>query len=115
VIPPAPAQVQVQAQMTTRGVKRLASAGVNGIGSSGNSSGGLGGEPKKRRRHFLMLETIRKCAKKREQERKLSGECSCHKKGDFFLQENISSKSTETASDPRHPWAVQQDAETDPC
>lgn len=47
-------------QMTTRGVKRLASSSI----SSGSTSGV--GESKRRRRHVSMLETIRKAAKKRE-------------------------------------------------
>ncbi|KAG6917780.1 hypothetical protein DXG01_001052 [Tephrocybe rancida] len=49
-------------QMTTRGVKRLASASV-----SSTTPGGLpaGSEPRKKRRHALVLDTIRKAGKKR--------------------------------------------------
>ncbi|KAG6854910.1 hypothetical protein C0991_009733 [Blastosporella zonata] len=48
--------------MTTRGVKRLASVSV-----SSASPGGMvaGSEPRKKRRHALVLETIRKASKKR--------------------------------------------------
>lgn len=48
-------------QMTTRGVKRLASASVSGP----NANPVAGSEPKKRRRHLLIQDTIRKAAKKR--------------------------------------------------
>lgn len=54
--PPTPSQ------MTTRGVKRLASASVSGPNSV---AGAAGSEPRKRRRHALVIETIRKAAKKR--------------------------------------------------
>ncbi|KAG6845239.1 hypothetical protein H0H87_012231 [Tephrocybe sp. NHM501043] len=49
-------------QMTTRGVKRLASVSV-----SGASPGGMlaGSEPRKKRRHALVMDTIRKANKKR--------------------------------------------------
>jgi chromatin modification-related protein VID21 len=57
------------AQMTTRGVKRLASA-VSGM-SAGAS--GPGHEPKKMRRHALMHDAIRKAAKKRDMEKKANG------------------------------------------
>lgn len=57
-------------QMTTRGVKRLASVSAGVI----PSPGGYGNEPsKKRRRHLLMSETIRKTAKKREANLKANG------------------------------------------
>ncbi|RDB21560.1 Chromatin modification-related protein EAF1 [Hypsizygus marmoreus] len=49
-------------QMTTRGVKRLASASVSGPSPVGIAAGS---EPRKRRRHHLVQETIRKAAKKR--------------------------------------------------
>ena len=61
-------------QMTTRGVKRLASVSVGGIASPGNSAH----EPKKRRRHNLMLDAIRKAAKKREQNQKATGHYAVH-------------------------------------
>lgn len=57
-------------QMTTRGVKRLASVSVGGHASPGGS----GSELKKRRRHNLMFDAIRKAAKKREQNQKSNGE-----------------------------------------
>lgn len=63
---PAPA---ARDQMTTRGVKRLASVSVGGIASPGGSAH----EPKKRRRHNLMFDAIRKAAKKREQNQKATG------------------------------------------
>lgn len=56
-------------QMTTRGVKRLASVSIG----SHASPGGSGNEPKKRRRHNLMFDAIRKAAKKREQNQKANG------------------------------------------
>lgn len=54
--PPTPSQ------MTTRGVKRLASTSVSGPNTA---AGLIGSEPRKRRRHVLVIETIRKAAKKR--------------------------------------------------
>ncbi|KAF7978682.1 hypothetical protein HWV62_44931 [Athelia sp. TMB] len=57
-------------QMTTRGVKRLASVSAGVV----PSPGGYTNEPsKKRRRHLLMSETIRKAAKKREANQKANG------------------------------------------
>ena len=57
-------------QMTTRGVKRLASVSAGVV----PSPGGYANEPsKKRRRHLLMSETIRKAAKKREANQKANG------------------------------------------
>jgi len=64
--PPAPPH---RDQMTTRGVKRLASVSVGGHASPGGS----GSEPKKRRRHNLMFDAIRKAAKKRDQNQKANG------------------------------------------
>lgn len=49
-------------QMTTRGVKRLASASISSVSPSGMPAGS---EPRKKRRHALVLETIRKAGKKR--------------------------------------------------
>jgi chromatin modification-related protein VID21 len=49
-------------QMTTRGVKRLASASVSTPGTMGVVPGT---EPRKRRRHMLVQESIRKVAKRR--------------------------------------------------
>ena len=63
------------AQMTTRGVKRLASASVAG---TGGTSSGSGHENKKLRRHALMHETIRKASKRREQEKRANGEVFHH-------------------------------------
>ncbi|KXN85496.1 Chromatin modification-related protein EAF1 [Leucoagaricus sp. SymC.cos] len=67
-LPPQPAAPPAQeenavastSQMTTRGVKRLASSMAP---TSPNTSGGS--EPKKRRRHILLQETIRKSVKKK--------------------------------------------------
>ena len=64
--PPAPPP---RDQMTTRGIKRLASVSVG----TNTSPGGSTNEPKKRRRHNLMFDAIRKAAKKREQNQKLNG------------------------------------------
>ena len=64
--PPAPPP---RDQMTTRGIKRLASVSVGANTSPGGSN-----EPKKRRRHNLMFDAIRKAAKKREQNQKLNGQ-----------------------------------------
>ncbi|KAG1819471.1 uncharacterized protein BJ212DRAFT_1445930 [Suillus subaureus] len=55
---PPPASTSAQGQMTTRGVKRLAT--------------GLTSDAKKRRRHTFMYETMRKAAKKREAAQKAS-------------------------------------------
>ncbi|GLB35077.1 putative glycoside hydrolase family 5 protein [Lyophyllum shimeji] len=49
-------------QMTTRGIKRLASASVSSTTPVGMAAGS---EPRKRRRHLLVQETIRKAGKKR--------------------------------------------------
>ncbi|KAG6903174.1 hypothetical protein C0995_002717 [Termitomyces sp. Mi166 len=64
-------------QMTTRGVKRLASASISSVSPSGVPAGS---EPRKKRRHALVLETIRKAGKKRaealqkaQSQRKTSG------------------------------------------
>lgn len=48
-------------QMTTRGVKRLASVSV----SSPSNGAAMGSEPRKRRHHMLIQESIRKAQKKR--------------------------------------------------
>lgn len=79
-LPPQPAAPSAQeenmvastSQMTTRGVKRLASTmAANPVA---NSSGGS--EPKKRRRHILLQETIRRSAKKKaEFQQKMLGTC----------------------------------------
>ncbi|KAH7927096.1 hypothetical protein BV22DRAFT_1118490 [Leucogyrophana mollusca] len=62
---PPPTAPSSQAQMTTRGVKRLASISVaQGQGTGGGS--GQSSDTKKRRRHALMFETIKKVAKKRD-------------------------------------------------
>ena len=49
-------------QMTTRGVKRLASGSISSPSITGMVPGS---EPRKRRRHMLVQESIRKAAKKR--------------------------------------------------
>ncbi|OAX43813.1 hypothetical protein K503DRAFT_861974 [Rhizopogon vinicolor AM-OR11-026] len=66
---PPPASTSAQGQMTTRGVKRLASMTV-----AQNQSTGAGqtSDTKKRRRHTFMYETMRKAAKKREAAQKAS-------------------------------------------
>ena len=58
--------------MMTRGLKRPAGTGVLGINTNGSLSSASGFESKKRRRHYLMYETIRKAARKRELEKKSS-------------------------------------------
>jgi len=63
----------ISSQMTTRGVKRLASVSVSGSAAIGILPGN---EPRKRRRHILIQETIRKAGKKRaEALQKQIGEC----------------------------------------
>jgi chromatin modification-related protein VID21 len=57
-------------QMTTRGVKRLASASIAANNASSNASGS---DSRKRRRHNIMYDAIRKAAKKREAAQKNSG------------------------------------------
>jgi chromatin modification-related protein VID21 len=61
----------LQSQITTR--KRMAS-----VSSSGNTSvtSATNFEPRKRRRHILMFETLRKVAKKREAAQKAAGGCA---------------------------------------
>jgi chromatin modification-related protein VID21 len=61
----------LQSQITTR--KRMAS-----VSSSVNTSvtPATNFEPRKRRRHILMFETLRKVAKKREAAQKAAGECA---------------------------------------
>lgn len=71
-----PPAVPARDQMTTRGVKRLASVSVGGNASPGGS----GNEPKKRRRHNLMFDAIRKAAKKRDQNQKTSGKITLIRK-----------------------------------
>ncbi|KAG2061308.1 hypothetical protein BDR06DRAFT_986313 [Suillus hirtellus] len=66
---PPPASSSAQGQMTTRGVKRLASMSVTQNQSPG---AGLTSDTKKRRRHTFMYETMRKAAKKREAAQKAS-------------------------------------------
>ncbi|KAI6043009.1 hypothetical protein EDC04DRAFT_822644 [Pisolithus marmoratus] len=66
--PPPVASSTSQAQMMTRGVKRLASASV----SQNQNAGLISSDMLKRRRHTLMYETIRRVAKKREIAQKAS-------------------------------------------
>jgi chromatin modification-related protein VID21 len=58
--------------MITRGLKRPANTSLIGINTSGSPASVYGFESKKRRRHYLMYETIRKAARKRELEKKSS-------------------------------------------
>lgn len=60
-------------QMTTRGTKRSLSTNVASASAAGASNGAHSGEPKKRRRHTLMHEAIRKATKKREAAQKQNG------------------------------------------
>ncbi|KAH7889968.1 hypothetical protein F5I97DRAFT_1849003 [Phlebopus sp. FC_14] len=70
--PPTPSSASsAQAQMTTRGVKRLANITVAQHQNHG-SGAGLSSDIMKRRRHTLMYETIRKVAKRREAAQKTS-------------------------------------------
>ncbi|KAI6151055.1 hypothetical protein BKA82DRAFT_15598 [Pisolithus tinctorius] len=66
--PPPIASSTSQAQMTTRGVKRLASTSI----SQNQNTGLISSDMLKRRRHTLIYETIRKVAKKREITQKAS-------------------------------------------
>ncbi|KAI0636780.1 hypothetical protein C8Q77DRAFT_1094591 [Trametes polyzona] len=61
---PAAAAAAAASHMTTRGHKRTASQSVAASGSS--SGGSMATEPKKRVRHNLMYDTLRKAAKRRE-------------------------------------------------
>jgi chromatin modification-related protein VID21 len=64
----------ISTTMTTRGVKRNASASVSSQQAPTIAPVGAGSEPKKRRRHLLIQETIRRTAKKRqEQAQKMLG------------------------------------------
>ncbi|KAJ3551712.1 hypothetical protein NM688_g4547 [Phlebia brevispora] len=53
-------------QMTTRGTKRSMSMSVSASNGNGGSGSHYGSESRKRRRHSVMFETIRKAAKKKE-------------------------------------------------
>lgn len=65
-----PPPTAASTQMTTRGVKRNASTSV----SAASSGTPMASEPKRRRRHVMIQETIRKAAKKKmELNSKLSG------------------------------------------
>ena len=57
-----------QSQITTR--KRMASISSSTVNTAPNSASF---EPRKRRRHILIFETMRKCARKREAAQKASG------------------------------------------
>lgn len=69
--PPPPSAASSHGPMTTRGIKRLAGASVNitNNGPVGNMTANP--ESRKRRRHNLMHETMRKIAKKREATQKM--------------------------------------------
>jgi chromatin modification-related protein VID21 len=58
-----------QTQITTR--KRMASISSTNVNAAAISSSAF--EPRKRRRHVLIFETMRKCARKREAAQKASG------------------------------------------
>jgi hypothetical protein len=96
--------------MTTRGVKRLASISVG----ANMSPGGSNNEPKKRRRHNLMFDAIRKAAKKREQNQKLSGEKACSIYYTYLIIVCFSCPK-EDASNARYSWAVCQNAQVYAC
>lgn len=63
--PTTPSTSTPQAQMTTRGVRRLASINI-AQGQAGGAGVTVSSDTIKRRRHSLMHDTIRKTAKKRE-------------------------------------------------
>lgn len=70
--PPAtPVSSSPQAQMTTRGVKRLANINIT-HGQASGAGATVSSDTIKRRRHSLMHETIRKTAKKREATQKVA-------------------------------------------
>ena len=74
--PPAtPSTSTQQAQMTTRGVKRLANIGV-AQGQAGGAGVTVSSDTIKRRRHGLMYEVIRKTAKKRDAAQKAASSAS---------------------------------------
>lgn len=66
---------ETPSQMTTRGVRRLASANVNAANRAVSSGPAnvSNSDTKKRRRHNLMYDTIRKAGKKREATQKANG------------------------------------------
>ncbi|KAH9901614.1 hypothetical protein C8Q73DRAFT_252201 [Cubamyces lactineus] len=64
--PATPAAAAAAAHMTTRGYKRTANQSVAAAGGSSASSSGQASEPRKKVRHNLMHDTLRKAAKRRE-------------------------------------------------
>ena len=90
------AGMSTQNQMTTRAVKRLASASVSG-GQGANVAG-----EKKRRRHHLLQESIKRAVKKRADAIKTMGTCRVIGRCQSPLF-NICSQSKETTCDSRNP------------
>ena len=71
-------------QMTTRGVKRLASASI----SSPVGQGPVGSESKKRRRHILLQESMRRAAKKRAEAAQKALSESLHWQHNLFFSDD---------------------------
>lgn len=71
--PATPAAAAAAAHMTTRGYKRTANQSVAAAGGSSTSGSGQSSEPRKKVRHNLMHDTLRKAAKRREAVQKSNG------------------------------------------
>ena len=91
------AGMSTQNQMTTRAVKRLASASISG-GQGVNVAG-----EKKRRRHYLLQESIKRAVKKRADAIKTMGTFMARFQLPLF---NICSKSKETYCGSRNPHSI---------
>jgi chromatin modification-related protein VID21 len=108
--PPATPSSSQPVQMTTRGVKRLASINV----TQNQAGGGLSSDMMKRRRHTLMYETIRKAGKRREAAQKAASGMFLFSFALFFLvfiwgvflSCLIYSEPEETTKYPRHTRTV---------
>ena len=94
-------------QMTTRGTKR--SMSVSTPVSATSSASALQGEPRKRRRHNLIHEAIRKATKKRDQAQKIQGASDRHLLHflDVIFELFGYSCATEAFCHSRYTWTVQ--------
>ena len=94
-------------QMTTRGTKR--SMSVSTPVSATSSASALQGEPRKRRRHNLIHEAIRKATKKRDQAQKIQGASDRHLLHflDVIFKLFGYSCATEAFCHSRYTWTVQ--------
>ena len=69
---PSAASTSASAHMTTRGLKRSATQSASAPGTSATNSANQS-EPRKRRRHAAMFDTLKRAAKRREQVQKSNG------------------------------------------